>query len=389
MAETFQFTKEKLEELEKAAPGKTYEVRDQGVPGLILRVTAAGGKTFYFYRWTDGKAARHMIGKFPDVTIVLARRKAKEMTGQVATGQNPSEDTKRDEWTFSELFDWWEKHHASRKKSGDRDREQYDLHLKSLGRRRLSDIKRSDLRELHADLGKRAPVAANRVMALARAMFNRAIAEEVFDGANPAQWIKPFPELARDRVLSRDEADKLFASLEACDSQQLRDLIQILLFTGQRKNNVLAMAWVDVDLDEKVWRVPMTKNGKPVLVPLLDAEMVILERRKKSVQSKWVFPGRTGGATGHLVEPKNGWKVIVKRAGLEGTDLRMHDLRRSLGSFMVNSGATLNVIGKTLGHKSQAATEIYARLSLEPVKEAKAKALEAMVGTKTAPNTNA
>lgn len=380
MADTLQFTKAALEALAPAA--KVLEVRDAKQPGLILRVTPAGSKTFYFYRWTKGAAKRHLIGRFPGITIERARDMAKRYDANVAEGGDPTarRGAAKVGQTLDDLFEWWAAAHGIRKASATRDRQQYELYVRPvLGARRAAEVTRGELRELHATIGQRAPVAANRVLALVRAVYNRALDDEVLQGANPATRIKPFQELARDRRLTRAEADALFVALAATDSQQLRDLVLLLLFTGQRKTNVMAMRWEQLDLDAALWRIPKTKNGRPQLVPLLDAELAILRRRKANVVGPWVFPGRgDGGATGHLVEPKNGWRGVLKRAKLDGTDLRMHDLRRSLGSFMVDTGASLEVIGKTLGHQSPAATSIYARLSLEPVKEAKARALAAM-----------
>jgi integrase len=88
-----------------------------------------------------------------------------------------------------------------------------------------------------------------------------------------------------------------------------------------------------------------------------------------------VFPGR--GKTGHLVEPKTAWARILKRAGLQ--NLRLHDLRRTLGSWQAATGASLPIIGKSLGHKSLAATQVYARLNLDPVRAAVNTATDAML----------
>jgi integrase len=101
----------------------------------------------------------------------------------------------------------------------------------------------------------------------------------------------------------------------------------------------------------------------------------LLENRKATSTGEWVFPGR--GRTGHLVEPKSAWKRILKRAGLQ--DLRLHDLRRTLGSWQAATGASLPIIGKTLGHKSLSTTQIYARLNLDPVRLAVNTATDAML----------
>jgi integrase len=111
-------------------------------------------------------------------------------------------------------------------------------------------------------------------------------------------------------------------------------------------------------------------------VPLLPEAIEILqERQENHGTGEWVFPSH--GRTGHLVGFKHGWKSLLNRTKISG--LRVHDLRRTLGSWMATGGASLPVIGKALGHQSQGATAIYARLQLDAVKEAVATAAKAML----------
>ncbi len=121
----------------------------------------------------------------------------------------------------------------------------------------------------------------------------------------------------------------------------------------------------------------MTKNGTAQTLPLEAAEIEILKRRKRDSEAPWVFPA-SRSASGHFNKPDAGWKRILDRAGIK--DLRIHDLRRSLGSWMVDTGASLAVIGKALNHQSQTTTAIYARLSHQTVREAKSRAIGAMLG---------
>ena len=120
------------------------------------------------------------------------------------------------------------------------------------------------------------------------------------------------------------------------------------LLTGARGANVQAMRWADVDLDRGLWLIAAAeaKAGKPLCVPLSPQAVVDSPaHRERIAASPWVFPSR--GKTGHIIEPKGAWKRICKAAGL--ADCRPHDLRRSLGSWMAISGASLPVIGKSFG----------------------------------------
>jgi integrase len=135
------------------------------------------------------------------------------------------------------------------------------------------------------------------------------------------------------------------------------------------------MRWADVNLERAEWRIERTKNDDPQTVTLSPEAVEILRNRKPERAEKFVFPGK--GKRGHLVEPRKGWERILKSAGID--DLRIHDLRRSLGSWQARSGASLAIVGKSLGHKTSKATEIYARMDLDPVRQSVERATSAIL----------
>ena len=157
-------------------------------------------------------------------------------------------------------------------------------------------------------------------------------------------------------------------------NDKIRDYITFALLTGARKSNVLAMRWDQINLNRREWRIPRTKNETPQIVTLTEEAAFLLQQRKATATNDFVFPGT--GRTGHLTEPKKGWGRILKQAGI--ADLRIHDLRRTLGSWQARTGASLAIIGKSLNHKSPQATAIYARLDLDPVRASVEKATKAM-----------
>src|SRR5262249_5238136 len=152
----------------------------------------------------------------------------------------------------------------------------------------------------------------------------------------PARGIKKFREHDRDRFLQSDELPRFFAALDAEPNEHYRHLFLVALLTGVRRGNVLAMRWDQLHLDAATWTLPETKNGHPVTVVLVSEVVEILrERQARCGASPWVFPGR--GKSGHLEEVKSAWQRILDRAGI--ADLRIHDLRRTLGSWQVATGA--------------------------------------------------
>ena len=207
-------------------------------------------------------------------------------------------------------------------------------------------------------------------------MFNKAIKDWNFTNGNPAAGIKLFHEEKRDRFLGAEELPAFFDALNAEPNESLRDFFMLALLCGARKANILSMRWVDIDFTHNLWRIPETKSGMPVVIPLVaPAVEVLYARRKVTKDSEWVFPSH--GATGHLVEPKSAWERILKRAGLE--DVRIHDLRRTLGSWQAMGGASLPIIGKSLGHTQVSTTAIYARLTVDPVRESVDRATTAII----------
>ncbi len=159
------------------------------------------------------------------------------------------------------------------------------------------------------------------------------------------------------------------------NNDTIRDYFILSLLTGARRSNVLAMKWEQINLEQGEWRIPETKNGTPQIITLSEEALVLLQNRKATADGEYVFPGT--GSSGHLMEPKKGWERILTRAGI--TDLRIHDLRRTLGSWQAKTGASLSIIGKSLNHKSPTTTAIYARLDLDPVRESVEKATNAML----------
>ena len=214
--------------------------------------------------------------------------------------------------------------------------------------------------------------AANRLLALITVIFNKAI-EWGSDIKNPAINIQKFKESSRARFLQADELPRFFEALAQEPNKAIKDYIMISLLTGARKMNVLQMRWEQINFNQKIWTIPKTKNGEEHTIPLLQPVIDILNERKNN--GEWIFPSKS--TAGHLVDPKKAWANLLKRAEIK--NLRLHDLRRSLGSWQAATGASLSIIGKTLAHKNVSTTAIYARLNIDPVRDSLEKATTAIL----------
>ena len=399
MANKISFTKKVLDKLPLPPVGKRVDYFDTTTNHLTLRVSHVGTKAFVLYRKIDGVAERITLGRYPAMSIIQARQMVAHHNGSIAVGNNPAEDKRslRQESTLGEVFKRYIVEYAKpHKKSWEIDVQRYNVHLVDWQNKKLSAIKKQHVQKLLVyiadnqrmiegiDKANRRKVkkiggkgASNQILRLLRKVFNLAI-DWGWDGDNPCSRIKEYKSKSRDRFLEGDELPKFFEALAEETNTVARDYILASLLTGARRENVLSMRWDQVNLERGEWFIPETKNGESQRVPLISAMHDLLKDRKAECgDGQWVFPSH--GATGHLTNPDKAWKRILSRAGID--DLRgtwLHDLRRSMGSWQANTGASLSVIGKSLNHKNVNTTAIYARLAMDPVRESMEKAAGAM-----------
>ncbi|MDO9485021.1 MAG: site-specific integrase [Actinomycetota bacterium] len=355
--------------------------RDTKTPGLELRVTSAGAKTFsVFKRTKDGHPERVTLGRFPAVSVEQARKMAGKVFTAIAEGVSPAaiKRAHKEELTFGQLFaQYMERHAKSKKTTFMEDQQRYTQYLEQpLGSKKLSAIDLNTVRAVHTKITNDGrPTVANRVLAVISTTFGRGI-EWGYLTHNPATGVRRNKEESRERFLQPDELKAFFDSLAKEPNETIRDFLFIGLFTGARKANVLAMKWSDLNFERQIWRISQTKNGTPQDVILVDSAIERLKARRNAPDSDpvYVFPG--DGKTGHLAAPAKGWRRVLENAGI--ADLRIHDLRRTLASWQAMTGASLPIIGKSLNHKTPQATAIYARLNNDPVRASMQKAATAL-----------
>lgn len=369
MAKKINFTKAEFDALPIPEKGKRDDYLDLKVSGLNLRVSHTGLKTFSVLRRTkSGVLERVTLDRYPHMTIEQARKQAMQINIAIAEGENPAMAKRKanQERTFADLFSEYVIRHAKpNKRTWQDDVQRFEKHLVDIGKIKLSKITRADIANLHSKITLSGHShSANRTAALISSVFGWAIDAGLVEN-NPASGIRKNKEKSRDRFIAVDELPRFFESLSMEPNQTIRDYVLISLLTGARKSNVCAMKWSEINFDRAEWRIEETKNGTPQTVALSPEVIEILLNRKPPDQAEFVFSGI--GKSGHLEEPKKGWKRIVERAGID--NLRIHDLRRTLGSWQAKTGASLAIIGKSLNHKNQNTTAIYARLDLDPVRD--------------------
>lgn len=385
----FNFTDEKLRKICPPAKGRLL-VYDTKQPGLAMRITPAGTKTFKVSAW-DQKRKRSTdvtIGTYPKVTLGKARELALQLTNDLANGVDivGQKSEQRNEQTLDEAFKRWVKKKAAKGKTSWKiDEQRYNKHIShKFGGRRVSDISEKMVQDWFNELPEKtglSTTSANRLFVIIKTVYN----QELRKYDNPCAGISLYREDSRERFLKPAELPRFFEALEHEETPNyLKDFVYLGLYIGARKSNLLSMKWQDIDFELAVWSISagQSKNREAMTIPIIPAALEILIRRWKENQasptpSLFVFPSLSPQSkTGHLNDIRISWKALLKRAKI--ADFRIHDLRRSLGSWQTIMGASTAIVGKSLGHKSQQATAIYARLNLDPIRQSMEKAVDAM-----------
>ena len=313
-----------------------------------------------------------MLGPVGVLTLDQARNLARLKLVDVLQGRDPAKDrdTGREIGTFKDLFDaYLEKHAKPHKKTWREDERRFNLHAPRRGLSRApNEVTRDEIRRLHIELGQSAPYEANRVLALMRMIFNygRKSGALPVDYTNPAAEITPFRERSRKRYASPDEVKAITKAIDTKPNVYIRALVWLYLLTGARKGELLPRKWSDIDRDLRRLVLTDTKAGEEQFIPISTMAMGIIDALQRVQGNPFVFPGAKNGH--HIVNIGKPWRRIVKRSGVTG--LRLHDLRRTVGSWMSQDGVELNTVKSALRHSDIGTTLIYARLHDDVADEA-------------------
>ena len=217
----------------------------------------------------------------------------------------------------------------------------------------------------------------NRVLAVLRRAFYLALKWRVCGvSANPVSGLSVGPDILRSRFLSLEEAHRLIAALQADENRVAANAILLLLLTGARRNEITHARWEYLNWESKTLFVPLSKTGRRRTIVLCNSAISLLQALQRSPDDAYIFPSRiTGRPSPSLHFP---WRRIKRRAGLPG--LRLHDLRHSFASFLVNGSVSLYVVQQLLGHVNFRTTQRYSHLMPEALAQAVASLDERLLG---------
>lgn len=359
-------------------PGKTrIEYCDSDVPGLYIAVRAASpGEGVFYLRWKDAnnKTCHTKLGRTTDIDLAEARKAARQLRNDIALGANPQAEARAAKAvpTVAEFFESQYLPFAKpRKRSYRRDEEMYRLRIKdSFGHSKLNEVTRKQVQLFHNRLLSDGlmPASADHYLKLMRRAWNLAVEWEILE-TSPLTRLQLFnPDNRMENYLSPEQLDKLVNVLRTAPPRTVCNVALFLLATGARLNEALRATWNQIDKDKRVWRIPASnsKSKRIRSVPLNDAALEVLGQLDTEGKYDYLFINTRTKKP--LVNVHKVWGRLRAQAGMEW--LRIHDLRHSYASFLVNSGRTLYEVQQILGHSDAKVTERYAHLSSKTLQEA-------------------
>lgn len=363
-------TQATVEKVDCLPPARKTDYFDIACKGLMLEARQTGGKTYYLrYRDFRGKIRQLRLGDVRDISLAQARELAQRYRTQIAMGEDPAEAKQqaRNAPTFAEFVEHqYFPYILTYKRSWMADKSLLKNHLlPRFGKRYMDEIFLEDAIKLQNDrrAAGAAPGSVNRLLILLRYIFNLALRWEISGvRANPIKGITLMEENnKRDRYLSVDEAQKLYAMLCRSRNVMLKYIVPMLILTGARKREVLDARWEDFDLERRIWRIPLPKSGHARHVPLSDGALQIL--RELPQRPDCPYPFANPFTRKPYASVFFAWDTARRRAGLN--DVRIHDLRHSFASLLINSGRSLYEVQNILGHSQVKTTQRYAHLANE------------------------
>lgn len=258
---------------------------------------------------------------------------------------------------FAEIY--IEQYAKAHKKSWEADATRMRLYMiPAWGDMELTSITVPVVAALHASMKDR-PYQANRVLENVSTMFNfaRTLGHVPANFPNPRQGIKEYKEKQRLRFLSRAEAKDLLEAIQA-ENEYVRAAILLYLLTGLRKSEILNLKWRSVNLQEGYVSVEDTKNGETVIQPLSSQAVAVLASMRRVSGNSCVIVGAKPGKPRNTIH--KAWARVRRRARI--TDVRIHDLRRTVGAWLTIDDVPLQTVKEVLNHKDIKTTLVYARL---------------------------
>jgi len=352
---------------------KHWEVFDTLIKGLYVDALPNGRMSFRL-RYFEGKSKKIMtLGNARIITVDEARAEARDKLRKIRSGADPHAVLLFGAGpTLGDFFvEQYLPYVKTYKRSWGTDESVIRNHiLPTLGPRAMGELMPPDIARLIQEMQTKsyAPGTINRLLVMLRYGYTLALRWKI-EGvhSNPAKELKNLSDNNKiERFLSAEQANQLLDAVHASDNKMLSFIVPFLIYTGARKREVLEAKWQEIDFVKNSWRIPKTKSGKIRHVPLSSGALSLLKALRDTSPvslepSAYIFPNPKTEKP--YVSIFYSWDTARKAAGMP--DLRMHDLRHSFASFLVNAGRSIYEVQELLGHSDIRTTSRYAHLSRE------------------------
>ncbi len=343
---------------------RRLRVHDDACKGFSVEFSP--NRATFRFRYFDVRHRERTLtlGRFGDVTVAQARRRAEELRAAVALGGDPAADRDRVRGipTLATFLDERPMPHVRDNNRSAATTEAFARRLATaLGAKHLDEVSAEDVTAFRESLRREglSNASVNRHLAFTRSAFNKAEKWGVYGGTNPAVGLGMLPEQGRDKYLTTAQVRDLVASLGQDGDQVAAAAVGLLMLTSARKGEVLNARWEHIDLRRSLLLVPRAKSGRAHRIPLSSPAVTLLEahRERLGTSEGYIFPGSKAGKP--LSDLRGIWKRVKEAADLPA-DLRIHDLRHSFASALVNCGVPLHEVAVILGHSQLSTTQRYA-----------------------------
>lgn len=361
---TEKLTKRLIDTLAYAGDGTSRDIRwDTDIPGFGIRLYPSEKKAFVLSYRQNGTKRLFTIGQYGKITLEQARVLAQKKLGEVADGQDPllkrQATKKKHEWSVSRAFDEFMKKQAKPniKVWPEINRIFKKDILPVLGRRPIDEVEKDDvLKIINQVMDRNCGIMANKTLAVMSIFFNWCVQRGVIKFSPTYQIKMPAKKRSRDRVLADYELKEIW---QACEKTNYPygPMLRFLILTGQRRGEVAAMTWDQVDVEAKIWDMPreMTKSDRAHRVPLSDTAIALLNNIPK--MGEYIFsstgdrPFENFSRARKLLDAKLK-KERAKDGQIPITPWTLHDLRRTCASGMARMGISPHIVEKVLNHSS-------------------------------------
>ena len=336
--------------------------------GIVIGKTK---KSYVCQGYVNRKSRRVIIGAHGLYTPETARKAAKDILVKMSKGISPTEEKRKASvkgLTLKEAFRNYEKARKSKLKSGTWTNYQdfIENHLSDWKEKALKEISTDMIEKRHAKITTESgKYAANHTLKFLQTLYN-------FSQVDIPDLIDPVRVLTRKKIwhpkerrtsyIKNHQIRQWYDAVCILENESFRDALILLLFTGLREQEAFSLKWSDVDFKDKSIKILNTKNRKPLILPLTDFLLQLLERRFKTKKSDvWVFPGE--GKKGHITEGRRAVRKVIDTSGVQ---FMIHDLRRTFITIAESLDISTYVLKSLVNHSTSGdVTAGYTQISNE------------------------